>query len=196
MFTGIIKKLSRVENAYCKKDSLFVDIKKPKGWRIKPGESISINGVCSTVKKTGPNVFQVEYMPETIKKTTAGYFKKGTEVNLEKSLRADDLLDGHIVQGHIDTRGKITEIRKVKEAKVMKIKIPEKFMRLIADKGSVSVDGISLTVVETGQDWLSVSLVSYTLENTNLGHIEKGEEVNIETDVLAKYLDKLIHPVK
>jgi riboflavin synthase len=131
-------------------------------------------------------------MPETIKKTTVGNFKKGTEINLEKSLKINDLLDGHIVQGHIDTRGKIIGIKKVGESEVMKIRISKKFMRLVAEKGSVSVDGISLTVVDAGADWFSVSLVSYTLENTNLGKIAVGEEVNIETDVLAKYLDKLL----
>lgn len=192
MFTGIIKKLSKVESVSYKKDSLFVSVLIPKGWKIWLGESISINGVCSTVKKVSGKVFLVEYMPETIAKSTVGNFQKGTEVNLEKSLRMSDLLDGHLVQGHIDTRGKIIEIRKVKESKMMEIRVPKKFMRLIAEKGSVSVDGISLTVVDDGTDWFSVSLVSYTLENTNLGNISVGEEVNIETDVLAKYLDKLI----
>lgn len=192
MFTGIIKKLSEVKGVSYKNDSLFVDIAIPKGWRVSLGESISINGVCSTVKLSGKKVFQVEYMPETIKKTTVENFKKGTEVNLEKSLKINDLLDGHIVQGHVDTRGKIIDIKKVKESMVMKIEMPEKFMRLVADKGSVSVDGISLTVVETGKNWFSVSLVSYTLDNTNLGRIKKGEYVNIETDVLAKYIEKIM----
>jgi riboflavin synthase len=196
MFTGIVKKLSTVGKISLQKGSLFVDIQKPKGWVIKKGESISINGVCSTVKNLSKNTFQVEYMPETIAKTTVGSFRNGTEVNLEKSLRINDLLDGHIVQGHIDTTGKIIEIRKAKESKVMKVQIPEKFMKFIANKGSVSVDGISLTVVETGKKWFSISLVSYTLENTNLGRIKVGEKVNIETDVLAKYLDKLIHPIE
>ena len=192
MFTGIVRKLSEVEKVFYKKDSLFIHIKKPGGWKMKKGESISVNGVCSTVKKTARRIFEVEYMPETIKKTTAGNFQKGTEVNLEKSLRMNDLLDGHIVQGHVDTRGKIIGIQKDKESKVVKIKVPEKFMKLIADKGSVAVDGISLTVVETGKNWFTVSLVSYTLENTNLGKIKASEEVNIEIDVLAKYLNKLI----
>ncbi|HRY82757.1 MAG TPA: riboflavin synthase [Candidatus Moranbacteria bacterium] len=192
MFTGIIRKLSTVEKVAFKKGSLFLEISRPKSWKIWEGESISINGICSTIKRVNTKIFEVEYMPETIKKTTAGEWKKGTEVNLEKSLKMNDLLDGHIVQGHIDTRGKIINIKKDKESKVMKIQIPQKFMRLVADKGSVSVDGISLTVVDTGYDWFSISLVSYTLENTNLGKIKIGEEVNIETDVLAKYLDKLL----
>jgi len=192
MFTGIIKKVSTVENISRKNESLFVAIKKPKGWKIWLGQSIAINGVCSTVKKILKDSFVVEYMPETIKKTTVGEYAKGTLVNLETSMKLSDLLDGHIVQGHVDTRGKILSVKKVKTSNVLTIKVPAKFMKFIVDKGSVAIDGISLTVVDTGKDWLTVSLVSFTLENTNLGKIKKGDEVNIETDVLAKYLNKLL----
>jgi riboflavin synthase len=192
MFTGIIKKVSKVENVSWRKGSLFVEIGKPKGWKIKLGESISINGVCSTVKKISKDKFTVEYMPETVKKTTVGDYTKGVEVNLEKSMKLMDLLDGHLVQGHVDTRGKIIDIKKVKESKVMKYRVPTKFMKLIAPKGSVAIDGISLTVVDTGKDWFTVSLVSYTLENTNFGNTKKGANVNIETDVFAKYVYNIL----
>jgi riboflavin synthase len=192
MFTGIITKVSIVESAKERGDSFFVSIKKPSGWKIKLGESISINGVCSTVKNLAKNSFEVEYMPETLKKTTAGSFQKGRIVNLEKSLTMNQLLDGHIVQGHIDARGKIIEIRSVKKSKVMKIQAPKKVLALIVEKGSVSVDGISLTVVEAKKNWFSISLVPYTLENTNLGKIKDGKEVNIETDILAKYIYKFL----
>lgn len=192
MFTGIIKKLSSVENVFYKKDSLFVSIKIPVGWKVWLGESIAINGVCSTVKEMENKNFIVEYMPETISKTTVGGFGKGTIVNLEKSMRMNDLLDGHIVQGHVDTRGEIIGIKKIKGSKVMKIKVPAKFMKFMPDKGSVAVDGISLTIVEARKKWFTVSLVSFTLENTNLCKSEAGDPVNIETDVLAKYLNKLI----
>jgi riboflavin synthase len=192
MFTGIIKKLSTVEKVARRCNSLFVSVAIPKGWKVWEGESISINGVCSTVRRLDKKNFEVEYMPETIKKTTVGGFKKGTEVNLEKSLKLSDLLDGHLVQGHVDTRGELTEIRKLGNSKLLKIQVPVKFMKFIADKGSVAVDGISLTVVDTGADWFTVSLVSYTLDNTNLGKIKEGEEVNIETDIIAKYIYKQI----
>ena len=118
MFTGIIKKLSTVEKVSKINESLFVEISRPKGWKIWEGESISMNGICSTVKKFNAKIFQVEYMPETIEKTTAGDWKKGTAVNLEKSLALKDLLDGHIVQGHIDTRGIVVGIRKDKKSKI------------------------------------------------------------------------------
>lgn len=193
MFTGIIKKVSEVNNIYIQKGSLFVAINIPKGWKIWQGESISINGVCSTVKSLNKKSFEVEYMPETIKKTTVGKFKKGTLVNLEKSLKLSDLIDGHLVQGHVDTTGRVIKVHKVKSSKVLKIVVPQKFMKFIAEKGSVAIDGISLTVVDTGKNWFSVSLVSYTLENTNLGIIKVGDEVNIEVDILAKYIAKLLN---
>lgn len=211
MFTGIIRKLAAVENVFWQKGSLFVAIKIPKGWKIKPGESISVNGVCSTVKKVSKNTFAVEYMPETVKKTTVNDYKKGTEVNLERSLRVGDLLDGHIVQGHVDATGKILEIKeadgksKAKSCTVrqgrtgawmMKIQVPKEFMKFIPPKGSISVDGISLTIVDARKDWFTISLVSYTLDNTNLGKIKVGEKVNIETDAIAKYLDKLLRSYK
>lgn len=195
MFTGIIRKLSMVQKVSWQKGSLFVEVKIPTGWKIKVGESISVNGICSTVNKFGKKSFTVEYMPETVQKTTVGFFKKGTEVNLERSLRVGDLMDGHIVQGHVDTTGKIAKIKKVKQSKEMKIQVPKEFMKFIAPKGSVSVDGISLTIVNTGKDWFSVSLVSYTLENTNLGKIKAGEKVNIETDAIAKYIFNILKSI-
>lgn len=131
-------------------------------------------------------------MPETIKKTTVSFFKKGDLVNLEQSLKLSDFVDGHLVQGHIDGRGQIQEVKKDGLSVLLKISAPLALMKFIATKGSVAIDGISLTVVDVGKDWFSVSLVSYTLENTNLGKIKKGDKVNIETDVIAKYIERLI----
>lgn len=192
MFTGIIKKISAIEDIYSKNGSLFAVIKKEKDWPVELGQSISINGVCSTVQKFDKSSFLVEWMPETLKKTTVSSFKKGQLVNLETSLNLNSLLDGHIVQGHVDAVGKVLEIKPLKDSKILKIKTPTKFMKLIVDKGSVAVDGISLTVVDTGRDWFTVSLVSYTVVNTNFQNTKKGDLVNIETDVLAKYVAKLM----
>jgi len=206
MFTGIIRKVSQVERISWQKGSLFVEIKIPNRWKIKVGESISINGVCLTIKKASRGSFIVEYMSETIDRTTVSDYKKGTIVNLEKSLRMSDLLDGHLVQGHADTTGKIIEMKDARQSKaksrtalrrrtgtrIMKIKIPEKFMKFIPPKGSIAVDGISLTVVDSKKDWFTVSLVSYTLENTNLGKIKVGKKVNIEVDAIAKYIFNIL----
>lgn len=191
MFTGIIQKVSKIEKVADQNGSRFVVIKKPKDWKVWLGQSIAINGVCSTVKKMTASGFEVEYMPETAKKTTVGDYQPGDLVNLETSLKLNDLLDGHLVQGHVDTVGKVFEIKQVQESVVLKIKLPGKFLKFIADQGSITLNGISLTVVATGADWFSVSLVSFTLQNTNLGQVKKGDGVNVETDVLAKYLEKL-----
>ncbi len=192
MFTGIIKKTSAVEDIQNKNGSIFASIKKETDWPVELGQSIAINGVCSTVKSFTKNNFVVEWMPETIKKTSVDSFKTGTMVNLETSLNLSTMLDGHIVQGHVDTVGKVVEIKPVKDSQIIKIKLPAKFMKFIVDKGSIAVDGISLTVVDTGKDWFMMSLVSYTITHTNFQHTKKGDLVNIETDVLAKYLAKLM----
>lgn len=213
MFTGIIKKNSTIEKVSRQKGSFFVWLKKPNDWKIEKGESISINGICSTVKNISKTSFEVEYMPETLNKTTAGNFKSGTKVNIERSLRVGDLLGGHFVQGHIDGVGKVYKVYKVHpvksarktsggtlpkaelfnrvKSKVLKVNVPAGLMKFIANKGSIAIDGVSLTIVDTGKDWFSVSLISYTLENTNLGDMKAGDKINIETDMLAKYLGKL-----
>lgn len=193
MFTGIIQAVSQVHHVDTRPGSVFVFIDLPPSWKLSPGASVSVNGVCSTVRSRTGGLFEVEYMPETIKKTTVGDFVQGTVVNLERSMRLGDLVDGHLVQSHVDTQGIIKEIKPVKQSVVMKISIPPKFMRLVAVKGSITVDGISLTVVAVGKDWFTVSLVSFTIEHTNLGQAVVGQKVNIETDVLAKYLDRLIN---
>ena len=192
MFTGIIKKTSTIEDLYEKNGSLFALVKKEKNWPVELGQSISINGVCSTVKSFTSSNFLVEWMPETIKKTAVSDLKKDIIVNLETSVTLSTLLDGHIVQGHVDTVGKIAEIKPLKDSWIVKVKLPAQFMKFVADKGSITINGISLTVVDTGRDWFTVSLVSYTIEHTNFKVVKKGDLVNIETDVLAKYVFKLM----
>jgi len=130
-------------------------------------------------------------MHETIKKTTARFFRKEVQVNLERSLRASDRLDGHLVQGHVDTTGEILEIKKIGNSVIARIDFPPRYRKFIAEKGSIAVNGVSLTIVATNKDWFSVSLVSYTLKHTNLQHLKKGDRVNLEVDILARYLDAL-----
>jgi len=181
-----------VKDVSAKGESIELWIEKPAGWKIKAGDSISVDGICSTVKRLRGNAFEVEYMPETIKKTTAGLFRKGTQVNLEPSLRANDRLDGHLVQGHVDMAGNIKEIRKIGNSVILKIGFPKQYRKFIAEKGSIAANGVSLTIVAVGRDWFTVSLVSYTLRHTNLQNLKKGDKVNIEVDVLARYLYTLL----
>ncbi len=192
MFTGIIKANGKVRNISVEGKSIYVWVEKPKGWKIRAGDSISVDGICSTVKRLNDGSFEVEYMPETLKKTTAGLFKKGTFVNLEPSLRANDRLDGHLVQGHVDTTGDIKEIKKLGNSVILKIGFAKQYKKFIAKKGSIAVNGVSLTVVAAGRDWFTVSLMSYTLRHTNLQNLKKGDKVNIEVDILARYMDTLL----
>lgn len=191
MFTGIIRKKAKVKSFTPMTVGAKLEIVSPK-LRVKAGDSIAINGICSTVVKAGKTlVFQ--YMPETLERSTIGELKAGEIVNLEPSLRASDRLDGHIVLGHVDTIGKVTAIKTEGNSKVLTIKPREskKFMRLVAEKGSVAIDGVSLTVTKVKSLGFEVKLIPYTLENTAFKDRKVGSLVNIEFDILAKYLARL-----
>lgn len=192
MFTGIITAVSKILTTSPARGNLRVAIEKPRGWNLKLGDSVNVNGICSTVSRITTKTFEVEYMPETLRITTAPLFAKGAWVNLERSLRAGDRLDGHIVQGHVDTTGTILNIEHASQSSaVVTIKFPARYKKFIAKKGSVCVNGVSLTVAGTGKDWFSVALVHYTLTHTNLQNFHKGDKVNLEVDMLARYLEAL-----
>ena len=168
--------------------------------KVKAGESISVNGVCSTVKKAGKNI-SFEYMPETLKLTNLGLLKKGDMVNLETSLRFGDKLDGHIVLGHIDGKGKILKIKKEGNSQVFEISpvrgregsqrpSASNGMKFLVYKGSVAVEGISLTVAKVLPNSFIVKIIPYTLKHTNLGSKKVGDAVNLEFDILAKYANQ------
>lgn len=192
MFTGIIQETSEVESVSAKNGGLRARIAKPAGWKIKPGESVSVDGVCSTAASVGSNYFEFDYMPETLRKTTIPSFKKGRMVNLEQPLSLKDSIGGHLVQGHVDTTGEISEIQKRGDSAVLKISFPGRYRKFIAEKGSVCVNGVSLTVVSVSGNRFCVSLVDYTLKHTNLRELKKGDKVNIEVDIVARYIDALL----
>lgn len=188
MFTGIIRAMTKVEKVFSKNESLFFILAKP-SWKLKAGQSIATDGACLTVARVNKKSYIVELMPETLRKTKYSRIVP-PKVNLEKSLGLTDLLDGHIVQGHIDTVGKITGIRNGRRSSAYKIRFPKKFAGYVADKGSVALDGVSLTIVKADNDSFTVALVDYTLKNTTLGERRVGDLVNIEFDILAKYLSR------
>lgn len=193
MFTGIIQETSKVMSVSKTKGGLRVNIAKPAGWKIKPGESVAVDGICSTIARINRRHFEVEYMPETIKKTTAASFKKNKTVNLEQSLGVNSRIDGHLVQGHVDAVGAVKEISKTGNSVILKVAFPEKYRKFISEKGAICANGVSLTIVDVGKNWFSVSLVSYTLRHTNLQGVKKGDKVNIEVDILARYLNTLLN---
>jgi len=192
MFTGIIKNVEKIRTVASKNQSLFIGVGLPKGWKLKKGQSICINGICSTVRAMTNRSFEVEYMPETQSKTTVLTWAPGFLVNLERSMKLSDFIDGHLVAGHVDGPAKITKIETKGDSKVFTIKAPKDLITFIAPKGSIAIDGVSLTVVDMALDSFMVSLVSYTLLHTNLGAKKVGESVNIETDMIAKYVVNIL----
>ena len=162
-------------------------IQKPSSWKLAKGQSVAVDGVCSTVASLGKNFFEVEYIPETLSKTTAGTFSRGASVNLERSMTPQSLLDGHIVLGHVDARAAVADVRKGKDIQ-LHIAIPKSLVSYVVPQGSLAVNGVSLTVAALRGTVCTVALVPYTLRHTNLGALKRGDTVNIEVDILARYL--------
>ncbi len=191
MFTGIISVLAPIVEVKKNTGGLQLKVAKPKNWKVKTGESISVNGVCSTLKQDKQGLL-FEYMQETLAKTGILKMKKGQVVNLEQSMHVSARFDGHIVQGHVDTAGKIVSISKEGNAFVFKIKpLDGKILKYIVPKGSIAIDGISLTVTAVKNDF-SVKIITYTFAHTNLKYKKAGDLVNIECDILAKYIEKIL----
>lgn len=194
MFTGIVVGTGKVKNISKNTKNrsavqMTVDLgKQSKGLKI--GQSVALNGVCLTVTKLSKNLGRFEMIDETTKKTDLGNLKAGSIVNIERSLRAGDRLEGHFVLGHVDGVGIIKKIiKKPKEVQVW-FEVPKKLAKYIVKKGSIAIDGISLTVVEVKKNLVSVSLIPHTIDVTNFKTKKIGDKVNIETDILGKYILK------
>lgn len=188
MFTGIIEEVGSIKNI----GGGRIEISAEKVLEdVNLGDSISVNGICLTVVDFDKNSFKADIMPETIRRTSLIDAKKNTKVNLERALTLSARLGGHIVSGHIDGVGEIISLTKDKNALLMKIKTDKSILKYIVEKGSVALDGISLTVASvTGVDF-TVSLIPHTREITNLKYKRVGSVINIENDVIAKYVEKL-----
>ena len=158
------------------------------GWdhSPKPGESIAINGCCLTVAELNTNSLHFDVIQQTLKMTTLGQLKMGSHVNIEPAVTATTLMSGHLVQGHIDGVGTVLEMTTTNEESRVRIEPPEDLLDYIIAKGSIAVDGISLTIAELGKTWFEIALIPTTLELTTLGQIEAGSQVNLETDYIAK----------
>jgi riboflavin synthase len=207
MFTGIIENLGKIEEVKktptANKTSKTrpddknghhteITISLEKFRKLKVGDSIAINGVCLTVAQLNRNLATFQIIDETIKKTCFSYIKKGDKVNIERSLKAGDRLEGHFVLGHVDCIGKITEMQKNSKGSRIIIEITDQsILHLVAQKGSITIDGISLTVVKTVKNKIEIALIPHTLENTTLGIKREGDFVNVEVDILARYISKI-----
>jgi riboflavin synthase len=160
------------------------------------GASVAVNGACLTVVETTGDMAAFDVVPETLERTTLGSIEPGHEVNLELPMAAEGRFDGHMVQGHVDGLGEVVSLRKDDGEVVMTIGAPEPLIEQIVEKGSIAVDGVSLTVTRVGQYRFDVALIPHTLEITTLGSLRPGDRVNLETDVIAKYVQRIIKAVR
>lgn len=192
MFTGIIEHVARVERFEKKGDSgARLVLEKPATWNIKLGDSIAVAGACLTVVEQDSATYSFDLMPETLEKTTFGLVNP-EKVNLEQAASLGAKLDGHMVSGHIDSVGKIEQVRANDGAYDIRVTFSEEFAPLVVMKGSITIDGVSLTVSDVGDSWCEVSLVPYTLEHTTLGALQKGDSVNLEFDMIGKYINRFM----
>ena len=191
MFTGIVEEVGQVKAI----GNGTLQIQATKVLEdVKLGDSIAVNGICLTVTGFNSHSFQADVMPETIKRTSLGELKLGSPVNLERALTLSSRLGGHIVSGHIDGTGRIVSLKEDKNAILMKIQADGAILRYIVEKGSVALDGISLTVAQVGNRDFTVSLIPHTRQVTNLSVKGEGSLINIENDVVGKYVAKLLQP--
>jgi riboflavin synthase len=193
MFTGIVEALGEVVEVEHLADSARLTICSPEITAdAEPGCSIAVNGVCLTVTGTTGGVFEADVMQETLKRSALTALTPGTRVNLERSVRLADRLGGHLVQGHVDATATVITRSPGDQWEVVRIALPPQLARYVVEKGSICVDGISLTVSAIAEDWFEVSLIPETLKRTTLGFREPGDAVNLEVDVIAKYVEKLL----
>jgi len=188
MFTGIVEEVGIVSET--RPDGLSFNARKVlEGSKV--GDSIAVNGACLTIICLENLSFSVNVMPETLRRTNLGRLHYGDRVNLERAVMVGSRLGGHFVLGHVDDIGKVMDVTIEETARIMKISAPARLMPYVVEKGFIAVDGVSLTVVDVDELWFVVSLVPYTLENTTLGLKARGDVVNLEVDILAKYVESL-----
>ena len=187
MFTGLIQAKGTVASL----GGGRLEIETGGSLELRGGDSVAVNGVCLTATRVSGSGFGADVMEETLRRSSLGGLTAGATVNLELPLRASDRLGGHIVQGHADGIGSIESVAPEGFARIVRVAAPPELLRYVVEKGSIAVDGVSLTAFDVDADGFSVSLVPETLERTSLGEVEPGRQVNLEVDVLAKYVEKL-----
>ena len=189
MFTGIVEEVGSVvsissNGMTVRADAVMSD--------LKLGDSISVNGACLTAVSITGSEFSVDLSPETMRRTSLGDLAAGGVVNLERALLASDRMGGHIVQGHVDGTGRITSTKEDGDSVIYRVRVPARMMPYIVEKGFIAVDGISLTVVKVDTSSFTLAVIPYTLRNTNLHALSVGARVNLEADILAKYVENLL----
>jgi riboflavin synthase len=194
MFTGLIEDVGRVESVEQDGDGATLRIATGLTPEVDEGDSVAVNGVCLTATAVDASGFETEAMNQTLKVTAFGGLETGARVNLELAMKASDRLGGHIVQGHADGVGEVLAIEEDGFARRLRVGLAPELLRYTIDKGSIALNGVSLTVADLGDSWAVVSLIPETLERTNLGEVAPGDELNVECDVVAKYVERLLAP--
>ncbi len=194
MFTGIIEEVGTVKQVSGTSDGarkIFVECSRVLG-DLKIGDSLAINGTCLTIVEKKKYQVAVEAVEETVKKTMIGSLREGSFVNLERSVSLNDRLGGHLVQGHVDATGRLMSIQKLPMSRVYRFKVPRTLMKYLIPVGSVAINGVSLTVAEKMADSIKVAIIPHTFENTTFKYLHVGDAVNIEIDLIAKYVESLL----
>jgi len=194
VFTGLIEDVGKVTTVDRNDDGARLHISTQLAPEITEGDSVAVNGCCLTATAIDANGFETEAMNQTLDVTTLDAVDEGGRVNLELAMKAGDRLGGHIVQGHVDGIGTVVSAENDGFARRVRVELPPELLRYVVDKGSITLDGVSLTTADLGDSWAEVSLIPETLERTNLGEAEPGSKLNVECDIVAKYVERLVAP--
>ncbi len=193
MFTGITRELGEVEAVEETEGGRRLRVRAPAtAARARPGDSVAVSGVCLTATGVSGDVLAFDVVSETLRRSTLGRLRHRACVNLEPAVRVGEPLGGHLVQGHVDGRGHVRSLEPQGEGRRLELEVPEELRRYCVVKGSLAIDGVSVTIAELGTDTVAVALVPHTLAETTLGSVVAGDEVNLEVDVLAKYVERLL----
>jgi riboflavin synthase len=194
VFTGLIEDVGTVESIDRGGEGARLRISTKLAGEIADGDSIAVNGCCLTATAVDDTGFDTEAMNQTLEVTALSAIEEGSRVNLELAMKAGDRLGGHIVQGHVDGVGTVISVEDDGFARRIRVELPAQLLRYVVDKGSITLNGVSLTVAELGETWAEVSLIPETLERTNLTDAEPGSKLNVECDIVAKYVERLVAP--
>ncbi|MBC8413353.1 MAG: riboflavin synthase [Nitrospira sp.] len=191
MFTGLVETSGIITSIAQSGSSMRLTLKPQETFELKLGDSVSVNGVCLTVTTLGANI-SFDVSPETMRSTSLGQLKSNSKVNLERALRFSDRLGGHIVTGHVDSTGTVTSVRPLGEYTYFTFAAPKEVLKYIVPKGSITIDGVSLTVANLDHSTFTVAIIPHTLSVTNLGVLKIGSRVNLEADIIGKYVERLL----
>ncbi len=194
MFSGLVADLGLLREISTGDDGARLAIETSLADQIEPGDSVAVNGTCLTATTVDSGGFSADAMAQTLNMTSLGRLSPGERLNLELALRAGDRLGGHIVQGHVDGVGEVVSVQPEGFSVRPRIRIPAELMRFIIPQGSITIEGVSLTVASAGEDWIEVALIPETQERTSLGNLAPGRPVNVECDVIARYVERMVSP--